>query len=61
MTKESENDVENRTSAVKSIDGIIENKNAEVEPVAIEPVVEKDFSGASTVDPVEELLKNFSL
>ena len=45
-----------------SIDGIIENKNAEGGPVANEPVAEKsDFSGAATVDPVEELLKNFSL
>jgi len=45
-----------------SIDGIIENKNVGSAPVANEPMAEKsDFSGASTVDPVEELLKNFSL
>ena len=61
-----------RNEVEKSIDGIIENKNAENapaspslqrgEPVASEPSAEKsDFSGAATVDPVEELLKNFSL
>ena len=53
-----------------SIDGIIENKNAGNAPVSPspggpvvnEPAIEKsDFSGAATVDPVEELLKNFSL
>lgn len=45
--------------AEKSIDGIIENKT---EPAASEPsAVKNDFSGAATVDPVEELLKNFSL
>ena len=43
-----------------SIDGIIENKSAESAPVASEPSAEKnDFSGAATVDPVEELLKKF--
>lgn len=61
MTKESENGIQNKAFAGKSIDGIIENKNAEMVPVVDEPAVEKDFSGASTVDPVEELLKNFSL
>ena len=61
MTKESENNVEIGAPAVKSIGGIIENKNAEAELTTIKPVVEKDFSGASTIDPVEELLKNFSL
>ena len=50
------------TEAEKSIDGIIENKSAESAPVGNEPSAEKnDFSGAATVDPVEELLKNFSL
>ena len=45
-----------------SIDGIIGNKSSESAPVASEPSAEKnDFSGAATVDPVEELLKNFSL
>ena len=45
-----------------SIDGIIENKSTESASVANEPAAEKsDFSGAATVDPVEELLKNFSL
>ena len=45
-----------------SIDGIIENKSAGNAPVVNEPTAEKsDFSGAATVDPVEELLKNFSL
>ena len=46
----------------KSIDGIVENKNAENMSVGNESSAEKnDFSGAATVDPVEELLKNFSL
>ena len=50
------------TEAEKSIDGIIENKSAESAPVGNELSAEKnDFSGAATVDPVEELLKNFSL
>ena len=45
-----------------SIDGIIENKSAGNAHVVNEPATEKsDFSGATTVDPVEELLKNFSL
>ena len=49
-------------TAKGSIYGIIENKSAESAPVASESLVEKnDFSGAATVDPVEELLKNFSL
>ena len=49
-------------AAVGSIDGIIENKSAESAPVGNELSAEKnDFSGAATVDPVEELLKNFSL
>lgn len=46
----------------KSIDGIIENKSVENIPAGSESPAEKnDFSGAATVDPVEELLKNFSL
>ena len=61
MMKESENNKQGETLAGKSIDGIMENKNMETAPTATEPAVEKDFSGASTVDPVEELLKNFSL
>ena len=45
-----------------SIDGIIEDKSAGNAQVVNESAIEKsDFSGASTVDPVEELLKNFSL
>ena len=45
-----------------SIDGIIENKNAKSTPAGNEPSAEKDdFSGAATADPVEELLKNFSI
>lgn len=48
--------------AEKSIDGIVENKSAGSAPVGNESSAEKnDFSGAATVDPVEELLKNFSL
>ena len=47
-------------AAVGSIDGIIENKSAESAPVGNELSAEKnDFSGAATVDPVEELLKIF--
>ena len=70
MMREAGNNVQNETIAGKSIDGIIENKNAGNAPVSPnpggpvvnEPATEKsDFSGASTVDPVEELLKNFSL
>ena len=70
MMREAGNNVQNETIAGKSIDGIIENKNAEGAPVSPspggpvvnEPATEKsDFSGAATVDPVEELLKNFSL
>ena len=70
MMREAGNNVQNETIAGKSIDGIIENKNAGNAPVSPspgapvvnEPAIEKsDFSGASTVDPVEELLKNFSL
>lgn len=46
-------------SGEKSIDGIIEKQNA---PVTNESSAEKnDFSGAATADPVEELLKNFSV
>lgn len=46
----------------KSIDGMMENKITENAPVADKPASEKsDFSGAATADPVEELLKNFSL
>ena len=49
-------------AAMGSIDGIIENKSAESAPVGNELSAEKnDFSGAATADPVEELLKNFSL
>ena len=45
-----------------SIDGIIEDKSAGNAHVVNESAIEKsDFSGAATVDPVEELLKNFSL
>src|SRR3989344_2641096 len=45
-----------------SIEGIIEDKSAGNAQVVNEPAIEKsDFSGATTVDPVEELLKNFSL
>src|SRR3990167_2389502 len=70
MMREAGNNVQNETIAGKSIDGIIENKNAESAPVSPspggpvvnEPATEKgDFSGAATIDPVEELLKNFSL
>ncbi len=49
-------------SGEKSIGGIMENKSVESAPVAFESMSEKsDFSGAATTDPVEELLKNFSL
>lgn len=61
MMKENEDNKQGERLGGKSTDGIIENKNAETAPIAPEPAVEKDFSGASTVDPVEELLKNFSL
>ena len=62
MMREAGNNVQNETIAGKSIDGIIENKNAESAPVVNEPAIQKsDFSGAATIDPVEELLKNFSL
>lgn len=47
------------TAVEKSIDGIIENKSAPAESES--PAKKNDFSGAATVDPVEELLKNFSL
>lgn len=47
------------TATDKSIDEIIENKNA---PTGNESLAEKNnFNSAATVDPVEELLKKFSI
>jgi len=53
MMKEAGNNIQNETIIGKSVDGIIENEKV--------PAEKSDFSGAATADPVEELLKNFSL